>query len=122
LKLSKINDKHQNTNSGHSENRRQNKFQKLLLGISFSNPKIQCKGILKETRSCALVVEVPTILATWEAETGRIMVPSQPGQKKFMSPHVNGKELVAHACHFNYSGKPKVGGSGSRLTWTKSET
>jgi hypothetical protein len=28
----------------------------------------------------------------WEAEVGRIMVPDQPGQKKFVRPHLNGRK------------------------------
>jgi hypothetical protein len=35
---------------------------------------------------------MPIILATEEAEIGRIMVPDQPRQKKFMRPHFNGKK------------------------------
>jgi hypothetical protein len=45
----------------------------------------------------------PVILATWEAEIGRITVPI---------PLLNGKKLsmVVHACHPNNGEKPKIGG------------
>jgi hypothetical protein len=59
-----------------------------------------------------------------EAEIRRIMVPGQPRQKKLMRPHLNGKELAvaAHICHPCYCRRLKIGGSNSRLTWSKSET
>jgi hypothetical protein len=42
------------------------------------------------------------ILAVWEVEMGMIIIAGQPGQEKFMIPHLlNGKELgmVAYFCH-----------------------
>jgi hypothetical protein len=40
----------------------------------------------------------PEILATWEAEIRRIKVPGQPQAKKFVGPHLNGKNLGAMVC------------------------
>jgi hypothetical protein len=34
-----------------------------------------------------------TILATWEAETGRMAVEGQAGQKKLARPHFNKKKI-----------------------------
>jgi hypothetical protein len=33
-------------------------------------------------------------MATWEAEIGRILVPGQSGQKKFLRPHTIGKKIL----------------------------
>jgi hypothetical protein len=68
---------------------------------------------------CQLLTPVP--LTTWKAEIRRISVPGQPRQKTFARPHLNGKKLglVAQTCHPSYDGKYKLGGSWSRLTWTK---
>jgi hypothetical protein len=53
------------------------------------------------------------------------MVLGQPGQKKFMGPHPNGRKLgmVEHICHPTDSRKlKKIGGSQSRLTWAKGKS
>jgi hypothetical protein len=52
------------------------------------------------------------------------MVPSQPRQKKFVRPHLNGIKLdvVMHTYQPSKGKKHKIGGSWSRLAWTKSET
>jgi hypothetical protein len=60
---------------------------------------------------------MPIILATWEAEIRRILVQSQPGQKMFARPHLNGKKLgmMTCACHPGDRGRHKIGGSQFRL-------
>jgi hypothetical protein len=53
---------------------------------------------------------MPVILATWQAEIGRIVVRGQKGEKKTVRlPHGKKLDMVAHACHSNYSRKPKIG-------------
>jgi hypothetical protein len=45
-------------------------------------------------------------------------------KKKFLKPHLNGKN-AGHgvcACHLSYAGMPSIGGSQSRLTWAESKT
>jgi hypothetical protein len=61
----------------------------------------------------------------WEAEIGRIAVPGQSGaKKKFVKHHLTTKKLdvVVCVCHPSYCGKLKIGGLGSKVAWTKSET
>jgi hypothetical protein len=56
---------------------------------------------------------MPIILATWEAEIGKIAVLGQPGKKMFVRFQLNEKKLgvVACTCHPTYSRKRKIGGS-----------
>jgi hypothetical protein len=64
------------------------------------------------------------ILATWETEIRRIVVPGQPVQKKVReTPHLNRKKsyVVVQACHPSDSGKLKKGWR-FRLAWAKSES
>jgi hypothetical protein len=65
---------------------------------------------------------MPVILATLEAEFRRILVPCQPGQKKFARLHINGKKLgvVMNTCHPSNGGKHKIR-LWSRSAWGKSE-
>jgi hypothetical protein len=51
------------------------------------------------------------ILAIWEVEMGRIVIRSQPRQKKVMILHFDGKEMgmVACACHSSDGRKHKTG-------------
>jgi hypothetical protein len=60
------------------------------------------------------------ILATWEAEIGRITFSGQPGQDSISVEKKLGK--VAQACHASNSGKHKVRRLWCRLSWAKSET
>jgi hypothetical protein len=62
---------------------------------------------------------MPLILATWEAEIGRITQ-----AKMFERPHLNGKKLnmVVCACHTSSGRKYRIGGLRSRLTWAKTKT
>jgi hypothetical protein len=53
------------------------------------------------------------ILATWEADTGRIMVQAHLwGKKKFAKPHLKRKKtklgVVVHVCQTSYSRECKI--------------
>jgi hypothetical protein len=58
-----------------------------------------------------------------EAEIGISYFKISLGKKVFEA-HLNRKILgvVAHTCHPSYSGKLKIGGSWSRIGWTKKKT
>jgi hypothetical protein len=61
----------------------------------------------------------PVILATWEAEIRRIVVPGQTQEKSLRDPSQQ-KKLV-YTCPLSYTRKHKIRGLRSRLAWTKSE-
>jgi hypothetical protein len=65
----------------------------------------------------------PVILATWQAEIRRIVVPGQPRQT-FVRHNLSEKNLgvVVHACHPSDGGKHKIGELLSSALWVKSET
>jgi hypothetical protein len=60
----------------------------------------------------------------WEAEIGKVEVPSQPRQKKKVwRPHIHGKKLgvVTCACYPSHRRMLKIGGY-RPLAWAKRET
>jgi hypothetical protein len=55
---------------------------------------------------------MPVILASWEAGSGGLQSPGQPGQKRVLRPLSTEKMMVVVmcTCHPNYGRKHKVGG------------
>jgi hypothetical protein len=64
---------------------------------------------------------MPVILATWEAENRRIVVPGWTGQKSFGDLISMEKKLgiVAHACHPSYPAWAKKRDPSSKITRAK---
>jgi hypothetical protein len=68
------------------------------------------------------------ILATWEAEMRRLLVPGQPGMVVVVvvvqDPISLEKNLgiMVPTYHLSFFGKLKIGGSQSRVAWVKSDT
>jgi hypothetical protein len=57
------------------------------------------------------------VLATWQAEIRRIVVPVLSGQQSLRNSHLKRKKLdvVVGTCHPSDGGKHKIGGSWSKL-------
>jgi hypothetical protein len=67
---------------------------------------------------------MPIILAMWEADIRRIMVPGQHQQKQFVRPWLNNNNNKAGhgGCHLSCCRKCKIERLQSRPVWAKSET
>jgi hypothetical protein len=59
-----------------------------------------------------------------KAEIRKTAIQGQPGQKNLQDPILMEKNLgvMVHTYHPSYSRKHKIGGSQSRLPWSKSKT